>query len=198
MLDREHAHRIWQDPVINRVRKSRHHITAYFVLHDAPPLWMLQNDCSCLIDCVEELAAESWHPAFVKLRCGDEFCFRFRMIGQSHPIARRAARITSSCVCPLAVPEDNSSSRRAAWRIADSDDVSARPALMLSHNAWAREILSSSGRAIASLASLFEDISGAYPLKNPWSTKRPRRHESAFARSLRSDIVRDRGSLVPQ
>ncbi len=85
------------------------------------------------------------------------------MVDQSHLSARRAACMTSSCVRPVARPDESSLSRRiASARPADSS-VSARPASMLSpQSAWASETRSGSGRAIASARSLSALIAKHY------------------------------------
>ncbi len=48
------------------------------------------------VGCVEKLRAERRNSSLVKLRCFDEFHLSIRVINQVHPIARRAACMTSS------------------------------------------------------------------------------------------------------
>ena len=65
-------------------------------LNDTPPLGSLQNDSNRTVCGVEELSAECRNPPLVKLCRLDEFRFGIGVVNQAHPMARRAACMTSS------------------------------------------------------------------------------------------------------
>ena len=77
-------------------------------LDNAPSLGSSKNDTNSLIGGLEELSTERGNSALVKLSRLDQFRLGIRVVNQSHPMARRAACITCSCVRPVTVPEDNS------------------------------------------------------------------------------------------
>ena len=66
---------------------------------------------------------------------------------QLHPIARRASRMTSSWVRPMAAPEVNSASRRADGSMASRSPPAASPSPILCQRASAKPTRSSGGRA---------------------------------------------------
>ena len=73
-----------------------------------PSFWRFDDDSNGSISSVDELRAKGRNSALIESRCLDEFRFGIRVVSQSHPMARRAACITCSCVRPATAPEDNS------------------------------------------------------------------------------------------
>ena len=87
---------IRKNPVVEGVWEAGHEVTPDISLNDAPSLGSILDFADGDVGCVEELRAESRNSPLVKL-CGfDEFHLSIRVVNQAHPIARRAACMTSS------------------------------------------------------------------------------------------------------
>ena len=63
---------------------------------DAPSLGCFLDDSYCQVSGIKKLSAERRNAVLVKLGGLDQFRFRIGMVNQAHPIARRAACMTSS------------------------------------------------------------------------------------------------------
>ena len=96
MLEGKNSKMVGKNAVEDRERKSRHEVVPDIFFNNAPPLGCLQNDADCPIRCVEKLTAECRHAPLVKLSRLGEFRFGVGVVNQAHPIARRAACMTSS------------------------------------------------------------------------------------------------------
>ncbi len=87
---------IRKNPVVEGVWKARHEVTPDISLNGVPSLGSILDYTDGDVGCVEKLRAEGRNPSFVKLRCFDKFHLSIRVVNQTHPIARRAACMTSS------------------------------------------------------------------------------------------------------
>ena len=96
MLEGKNPKMVGKNAVEDRERKARHEIVPDIFFNNAPPLGFFLNDTDGPIRCVEKLTAKGRHAALVKLSRLREFRFGVGVINQAHPIARRAACITSS------------------------------------------------------------------------------------------------------
>lgn len=67
----------------------------------------LSDDVDCVVGSVEKLRAERGNSPLVELSRLDEFRFGIRVVNRSHPMARRAACMTSSCVRPTTAPVES-------------------------------------------------------------------------------------------
>lgn len=65
-------------------------------LDDTPSLGRILNDVDGAVCRLEKLRAQRGNSSLVKLSRFDEFRFGLRVVNQAHPIARRAACMTSS------------------------------------------------------------------------------------------------------
>ena len=96
MLEGKNPKMVGKNAVEDRERKSRHEVMPDIFFNNAPPLGCFLNDTDGLVCCVEKLSAKGRHAALVKLSRFGEFRFGVGVVNQAHPIARRAACITSS------------------------------------------------------------------------------------------------------
>jgi hypothetical protein len=135
MLESQDAKVIRLDAVVDRKWETRHQVSSHTSFQDAPPLRSIQNSAYGKLGRIEKLCTKLGNPLFVKLSGLDQFRFCIRVINQAHPTARRAARITSSCVRPCTTPDESSSSRRMASATASRSFAAARPASMLCQRA---------------------------------------------------------------
>ena len=158
MLERQNAKVIRPDAVIHSKRETRHQISPHTSLLDAPPLRSIQDRAYGKLRRIEKLPAKRGNPLLVKPSGLDQLRSGIGVVNQAHPIARRAARITSSWVRPCTSPDESSSSRRMASAMASRSFAAARPASMLCQRAWARDTRSEIGSAIASLVSCCVDM----------------------------------------
>ena len=94
-------------------------------LEDATTLRSIQNRAYGKLRRIEKLPAKRGNPLLLKPSGLDQLRFGIGVINQAHPIARRAARITSSWVRPLTAPDESSLSRRMASAMALRSGVSA-------------------------------------------------------------------------
>lgn len=158
MREGKNSNLVRQHTVIDGVWKAWHEVMPDIRLDDAPPLRGVLDHADGAVDGIEELRTEGRSPLLLELSCLGEFHFSLRVVNQTHPMARRAACMTSSCVRPATAPDESSSSRRTASRTAWDSSVSARPASMLCQSACASETRSGSGSAIASAVSCCVDM----------------------------------------
>jgi hypothetical protein len=96
MLERENANMLRISPVINRKRETRHQVSPHSRLNEAPALRSIQNRPCGEFRRIEELPAQRGNSLLVKPSGLDQLRFGIGMINQTHPIARRAACMTSS------------------------------------------------------------------------------------------------------
>ncbi len=92
----EDAKIVRENPVINGVGKARDEVVPDICLYDAPTVRSLLNDAHRAVGTFEKLGAKGGNSSVVKLSGLNEFRLGIGMINQSHPIARRAASMTSS------------------------------------------------------------------------------------------------------
>lgn len=91
----QNANVIGQRSIVNRESKTGDEILPQILLNDVPAIRRFENDGST-ISCIEKLGPERGNATLVEPRRFDEFGLGVRVINQSHPMARRAARITCS------------------------------------------------------------------------------------------------------
>ena len=87
---------VGKNAVVDGVWKATHEVMPDICLDDARLLGSLLNDSNRTVCGVEKLGAECRNPSLVKLCRLDEFRFGIGMVNQAHPMARRAACMTSS------------------------------------------------------------------------------------------------------
>ena len=108
VFEREDTKMVGKNPVVDGVWKARHEVMSNIRLDDTPAFGSLLDDTNRTVNGVKELSAKRRNPSLVKPCRFDEFRFRIRVMDHSHPIARRAAFITSSCARPTTAPEESS------------------------------------------------------------------------------------------
>lgn len=96
VFEREDTKMVGKNPVVDRVRKAGHEVMPDIGLNDTPPFGNLLNNSNCAVCGVEKLSAECRNTSLVELCRLDEFRFGIGVVNQAHPIARRAACMTSS------------------------------------------------------------------------------------------------------
>ena len=96
VLEGKNPKMVGKNAVEDRERKSRHEVVTDIFLDNVPPLECFLNDTDGPVRCVETLTAESRHASLIKLSRFGEFRFGVGVVNQAHPIARRAACMTSS------------------------------------------------------------------------------------------------------
>jgi len=96
VLESEDTKMIGKNPVVNGVWKARHEEMPDICLYDTPPLRSLLNGSNRAVCRVEKPGAECRNSSLVELCRLDEFRFGIGMVNQAHPMARRAACMTSS------------------------------------------------------------------------------------------------------
>jgi len=170
VLESQNTNVVGKNAIENRKRKTWHEITPHFIFHDTPSIRSIKNNRNRAICRVEELRAKTGNFLLVKLRSLDQFGVSIGMVNYLHPIARRAACITCSCVRPTTAPEDNASSRQMASRTAVRSSASTNPASMLSQSDWASNTRSKRGRFIASSFICCVDMAKSYSVKIRSST----------------------------
>lgn len=108
MLKRKDANLSGKQAVMDAVRKPSHHTIANLSVHDPPTLGSLLDLCNRGVHGLEEFSAKGGNTALVKQGSLDEFSLGVLMVDQAHPIARRAACMTSSWLRPTTAPEESS------------------------------------------------------------------------------------------
>ena len=96
VLEREDAKVVGQNAVVDGVWKARHEVMPYICFNNAPSLGSILNDPDGSVSGVEKLRAKCGNSPLVELSRLDEFRFGIGVVNQAHPMARRAACMTSS------------------------------------------------------------------------------------------------------
>src|SRR6267154_2648641 len=111
MFESQNVKMIRINAVVDGVWKAMHQVATDIFLDNAPAFGRFKEYRSRSFGFPKKLNAQRCYATFVVLRCFDQFSLRIGMVYQSHSTARRAARITSSCVRPATLPDESSSSR---------------------------------------------------------------------------------------
>lgn len=82
--------------IVNPKRKAPHRVALQVVFDHWSEAGRLLDLGNCRIKRAQEAVPETWGPRLVICSSFDDLGLGFRMVGQSHPIARRAACMTSS------------------------------------------------------------------------------------------------------
>ena len=86
---------IRKNPVVEGIWEAGHEVTPDISLNNVPSLGSILDYADGGVGCIEKLRAERRNASLVKLRCFDEIHLGIRVVNQAHPIARRAACMTS-------------------------------------------------------------------------------------------------------
>ncbi|MFM8358693.1 MAG: hypothetical protein ACKOET_09050, partial [Verrucomicrobiota bacterium] len=95
-----------QSPVVDGLWKAGHEAMTNICRNDASPVGHILNGIDGAVGAIKKLYAESWNSALLELGSLDEFRPGIGVVNQAHPMARRAASMTSSCVRPNSVPDE--------------------------------------------------------------------------------------------
>ena len=107
MLKSENA-KLGNDAIVDRVWKARHEVTTNVGLDDPATSRSLVNNADGNVDGVEKLRGKAGNSPLVEPSCLNEFRLSIWVINQAHPMARRAACMTSSCERPVTAPDESS------------------------------------------------------------------------------------------
>lgn len=135
VFQRENSELIWNQPVIDCERKTKHQVAADILFYHPPAEGIFKNFAYRDVQTVQKLSAKGRHTPLVVPRSFDQLRFRLGMITQLHFTARRAVSITSACDRPLAAPDEISASRRIDSVMAEASSVSFNPVSRLSQRA---------------------------------------------------------------
>ena len=96
MLECKDSKVVRSNPIVNCVRKPRNDVLPDVSSKHSVKLRISQNGLHGMIRSVKELRTQSRNSVFVKSGCLHEFSLGLWMINQAHPMALRAACMTSS------------------------------------------------------------------------------------------------------
>jgi hypothetical protein len=114
--DREDTDFIRGKAVVNRVGRTVHDQASDLILNHTKPLRQSLNPGYRFISHIQKLTIQRKNTIFIKPSGFDKLQFIPGMVNQAHPMAFRAACMTSPWVRPVTAPDSNSPSVRIASR----------------------------------------------------------------------------------
>jgi hypothetical protein len=158
------------DAIVNGKWKPLEHVGSDVSPEHSASLRIILDDADGAIHSIKKLYSKCSGPIFVKLSGINEFRFSFGVICQAHPMALRAACMTSSWLRPMTVADVSSSSRlRSSCSVISSNDSALLSMLCPRSCAWVS--LSETGRDIAASTISCVDIAtyGTFCGLGQWS-----------------------------
>ena len=118
MLDHQDAHLVVEDTIVDAEGETPQRALLQIAFDQGPSVGGRLHLGHRRVELPQEAIAETRSARLGELGGLDQLSLGLGVIDQPHPIARRAARTTSSWVRPETAPEVRSASRRAACSMA--------------------------------------------------------------------------------